>query len=358
MRPDGDKGRPARDSASGAGVDPARSSDPDGLAEGEGQPAEEVLAEPGVGRGRVMLAGAATLAAAAALVVGIMTGALPGPQGAHRPGAATSGHSPAAGPAPTDQAQGVAAARIRAQTAAWAVRHLSRGDVVTCDPAMCAALLQQGFPAGNLAALSPSANLSGGDVVIATAAVRNMFGPRLAGVFAPEVEAAIGSGSIGIQVRVIAPDGARAYRTALRQDIAERRLAGTTLARNSRITATPAARHDLTAGRVDSRLLTILPPLANAQAVRILSFGADPGASPGMPLCSMDISLPVHRKGHGPPGRQLHSALVYLTTQQPPYLAMSERVIRRPGQPPVLQIEFGGPGPLGLLAGGSLDSVP
>jgi hypothetical protein len=54
----------------------------------------------------------------------------------------------------------------------------------------------------------------------------------------------------------------------------------------------------------------------------------------------------------------MHSALVYLATQQPPYLAMSERVIRRPGQPPVLRIEFGGPGPLGLLAGGSLDSMP
>jgi hypothetical protein len=334
--------------------------DPGGLSgtEAEGQPTEEVLADAGVSRGRVMLAGAATLAAAVALVVGIVTGALPGPQGADRPAAAATGHPSTASPAPGNEAQGNAAARIRAQTAAWAARNLSRGDVVLCDPAMCAALLQRGFPEGNLLTLSPSADLSAGDVVIATAAVRNMFGSRLAGVFAPEVEAAIGSGSVGIQVRVIAPDGARAYRAALRQDIAGRRLAGSTLARNSRITATPAARHDLTAGRVDSRLLTILPPLANAQPVHILSFGAGPGASPGMPMCSMDISLPVQRKGHGPPGGGLHSVLVYLTSQQPPYLAMSERVIRRPRKPPVLRIEFGGPGPLGLLAGGSLDSAP
>jgi len=360
-QPDTDQAPLSRATAPAAGVDP------DGLpgTETEGQPTEEVAAEAGVSRGRVMLAGAATLAAAAALVVGIVTGALPGPQGADRPAAAATGHpSTATGhpstasPAPGHQAQGNAAARIRAQTAAWAANNLSRSDVVLCDPAMCAALLQQGFPAGNLLTLSPSANLSADDVVIATAAVRSMFGSRLTHVFAPEVEAAIGSGSVGIQVRVVAPDGARAYRAALRQDIAGRRRAGSTLARNSRITATPAARHDLTAGRVDSRLLTILPPLANAQPVRILSFGADPGASPGMPMSSMDISLPVQRKSHGPPAGRLHSARVFLAAQQPPYLAMSERVIRRPGRPPVLRIGFGGPGPLGLLAGGSLDSAP
>jgi hypothetical protein len=306
----------------------------------------------------VLLAGAATLAAAAALVAGIVTGALPGPQSTQHPAAAASGHPPGAGPTQETQNPEDAAAHIRAQTAAWAVGHLSRGNVVTCDPAMCAALVARGFPEGNLLTLNPAVNLSAGDVVIATAAVRNMFGARLTEVFAPEIEAALGSGSIGIQVRVVAPEGARAYRVALRLDIARRRQAGTILSRNSRITATPAARRDLTGGRVDSRLLTILPAMANEQHVHILSFGAAPGASPGMPMCSMDISLPVRHKGHGPPGGHLHSALSFLAAQQPPYRVMRERVIRRPGRPPVIQIEFGGPSPLGLLSGGSLDSMP
>ena len=75
------------------------------------------------------------------------------------------------------------------------------------------------------------------DLLVATAAVRQEFGARLASVYAPDVLASFGTGSDQVAIRVVAPDGAAAYTTSLRADQAARVSAGKQLLRNPRIHA-------------------------------------------------------------------------------------------------------------------------
>ena len=67
-------------------------------------------------------------------------------------------------------------------------------------------------PSGNLPwCLGPGAgDPLGSDVVLGTAAVRGLFGSRLAAVYAPEVLAGFGTGPARIDVRIVAPDGSAA----------------------------------------------------------------------------------------------------------------------------------------------------
>ncbi|HEY6294019.1 MAG TPA: hypothetical protein VIX15_00005, partial [Streptosporangiaceae bacterium] len=128
------------------------------------------------------------------------------------------------------------AADVRNQTAAWVAGQISAGAIVACDPAMCSALVQHGIPAANLLVLGPeSADPLGSAVVLATAAVRNMFGTRLATVYAPQTLATFGTGPSQVDVRAMAPDGAAAYRGALAADLRARRAAGAQLLANPRI---------------------------------------------------------------------------------------------------------------------------
>jgi tetratricopeptide (TPR) repeat protein len=248
---------------------------------------------------------------------------------------------------------------VRRQAAAWIARQVSRSAIVSCDPAMCAALRTQAFPAGNLLTLQPSAeDPLGSDVVVATAAIRSQFGSRLAGVYAPEVAAAFGAGNAGIQIRVIAPDGAAAYRSSLRADLLARQAAGAQLLRNQDIRVTAAVRKQLTAGQVDSRLLTTLAALAAQHPLRIVAFAdSGPGASSGMPLRMAEISAPGGRAATAPPGpghaRFLRSVLAFLRAQHPPYLAASTRAIRTGDGQDVVQVEFASPSPLNLLTAGA-----
>ena len=251
---------------------------------------------------------------------------------------------------------------VRRQAAAWITRQVSRSAIVSCDPAMCAALRTQAFPAGNLLTLQPSAeDPLGSDVVVATAAIRSQFGSRLAGVYAPGVAAAFGTGNAAIQIRVIAPDGAAAYRSSLRADLLARQAAGAQLLRNQDIRVTAAVRKQLTAGQVDSRLLTTLAALAAQHPLRIVAFAdSGPGASPGMPLRMAEISAPGGGAATASPGpghaRFLRSVLAFLRAQLPPYLAASTRAIRTGDGQDVVQVEFASPSPLGLLTAGAASS--
>ncbi len=252
---------------------------------------------------------------------------------------------------------------VRRQAAAWITRQVSRSAIVSCDPAMCAALRTQAFPAGNLLTLQPSAeDPLGSDVVVATAAIRSQFGSRLAGVYAPEVAAAFGTGNAAIQIRVIAPDGAAAYRSSLRADLLARQATGAQLLRNQDIRVTAAVRKQLTAGQVDSRLLTTLAALAAQHPLRIVAFAdSGPGASPGMPLRMAEISAPGGGAATASPGpghaRFLRSVLAFLRAQLPPYLAASTRAIRTGDGQDVVQVEFASPSPLNLLTAGAASSI-
>ena len=231
-----------------------------------------------------------------------------------------------------------AAAQVRNSAAAWVARQVSAGVILACDPAMCSALVAQGVPAGNLLVLGPGVgDPLGSAIVLATPAVRAIFGGRLASVYAPEILASFGAGAARIEIRVVAPDGAAAYRRALAADRRARRRAAEQLLRNPRVGLTPSARAELDAGRVDARLLLTLATLAASEPLHIMGFsGAGPGASPDLPLRAAEL-----RPARGTTAR----ALAFIRAQRPPYLAA--RAALSPGG--ALTIEFAAPSPLGLL---------
>jgi hypothetical protein len=292
-------------------------------------------------RSRGLILGTAALLAVAAVAAGLLLA-----RPARHPAGPVTG---------TPRVPGLAAIRAaataRAAAARWVTGQVSHGAIVACDPLMCSALQEAGFPAGNLQVLGPSAaDPLGSAVLVATPAVRRELGTRLATVYAPAVLAAFGSGQAQVAVRVTAPDGAATYLAALRADQRARQAAGRRLLRNRHVSAPPAVRHELAAGRADTRLLITIATLAARMPVRLASLGdAGPEASAGLPLRSAELASPP-----GPPRRQRRyrlQVLGFLAAQQPPYRAASVRTIRRPGRSPVVQFVFAAPSPLGLLPG-------
>ncbi len=242
------------------------------------------------------------------------------------------------------------AAAARAQAAAWVAGQVSVGAILACDPAMCAALAQHGVAPGNLLVLGPGAgDPLGSNVVLATASVRGIFGGRLASVYAPEVLASFGTGAARIDVRIVAPDGAAVYRAALAADLQARQVAGAQLLRDPRITVTPAARAELAAGQVDARLLITLAAMAASEPIQVTGFGApDPGASPGLPLRTAELTAPT---------ATAQTMLAFVRAQRSPYLPARAALTQHgpgPDGESVLTVEFAAPGPLGLLPPQSL----
>ncbi len=120
-----------------------------------------------------------------------------------------------------------------------------------------------------------------------------------------------------------------------------RQTAGLQLIDDARVTVTPAARAALAAGQVDSRLLIALAAMAANEPVRIVAFGdAGPGASPGLPLRSVQV------QADGAAGRNM---LAFARAQRPPYLPADAGLSRGSGGHTILTIEFAAPSPLGLL---------
>lgn len=117
--------------------------------------------------------------------------------------------------------------------------------------------------------------------------------------------------------------------------------------RNPRVSAAPAARQELAAGQVDSRLLITIATLAGEDPVSIVAFGdSGPRSSPGAPLRLAELA--------GPPGAKsgyLPSVVALLRAQQQPYLASSVSLARLANGREAVRIEFAAPSPLGLLSG-------
>ncbi len=280
---------------------------------------------------RLRMAGAGALAALSVVLAVEAGHALSEPHLA-----SADGPAPASGAA-VNSAPVNGATAVRDRAAAWAARQVGRAAIIACDPAMCAALAQNGVPAGNLLVLGPGAgDPLGSDVVLGTAAVRGMFGSRLAAVYAPEVLASFGAGPGRIDVRIVAPDGSAAYRKALAADRQARRAAGLQLLRDPRLAASPSARAALADGQVDARLLITLAALAASQPVQVTGFGPPaPGASPGLPLRTAELTAPAGTA---------HRMLSFLRAQRSPYLPAYAGLAGS-----ALTVQFGAPAPLGLL---------
>jgi hypothetical protein len=243
-----------------------------------------------------------------------------------------------------------AAASARGQAATWVAQQVAADAIVACDPAMCSALQGKGIPASRLLVLqSGNADPLGSNVVMATAAVRNQFGSRLASVYAPEVLVSFGEGSARIVIRAVAPDGSAAYRAALQADVQARMAVGQQLLGNARLQVSATARRQLAAGEVDARLLTALATLAALYPIDVAGFGGpDAQASAGVPLRSADISGAAGVAG-ARSAVSLSSLKGFLLAQRAPYLPAEMDTVRLATGQAVLRVEFTAPSPLGLL---------
>jgi hypothetical protein len=213
---------------------------------------------------------------------------------------------------------------------------------------MCAALEAQGVPAANLLALrAGTASPLGAQVVVVTPAIRGELGSRVNSVYAPSVIAGFGSGAGEVSVQVVAQGGPTAYLAALRQDAAERKTAGAQLLANKHIQASAAARAQLAAGAVDSRLLILLPALAAAHPIQVLAFDPAPRADPGVPLCAADLSGSGQAAGMSDVS-YLRWLTSFVGTQLVPFAGRMS-VLREAGRPAV-RVMFSQPSPLGLLS--------
>jgi hypothetical protein len=277
-----------------------------------------------------------------------MIGAVAALVASHHPPKLAKQHSRAASAQPGSQRLARALA-IRSQAVDWVTTQVGRDVTVTCDAATCSALAARGFPASNLTVVQPAASDPYGAVlVIATADIRDQFGSKLDAVYAPQVIASFGVGPSRIDIRVIAPLGPVAFSTALSADMAARKSSGDQLLRNPRIAVSAGARPLLGDGLVDSRLLTTIAFLAAKNPIDIIGFGgASPGAAP-VPLRSVYLAE-SDAAAHVPGVRYLQALESMLRAQSPPYVPLSVGSVQLGGGPPVLEVEFAAPSPLGIL---------
>ena len=254
----------------------------------------------------------------------------------------SSGTQPG-GPAQAITPLQVAAANRHA-AAVWVAAQVGGNVYVSCDPEMCGEVQQSGFPAGQLNVLQPTApDPLGGTLVIATPAIQNQFGVRLASVYAPLVIASFGTGAEQVDIRYVPPDGAAAFNAQLAADRKARISAGEQLLGNKNVHAGPAARALLLAGQVDPRLLITLSALASKMPIRLIAFDdSSPGASTAVPLRGAEI---------GAAASGLPAVLAFLTAQQTTYAPAQKAITRMASGQSVVTVRYDAPSPLDL--GGS-----
>ena len=215
---------------------------------------------------------------------------------------------------------------------------------------MCAALRDHAFPARGLLVLSPtSPEPLTSAVIVATPAVRDMFGSSLSTAMAPGVLASFGSGPAGITVRVVAPRGAAAYWAALRADQAARKTNGSALLNVPQITVSAIAHRQLAGGQVDSRLLLAVASLATNEPIDIVQFGnIGPGVGPEIPLRFADLAS-NDQAAHMTSAAYLRSLRASLNSATAQFRPARIMQVVRPGGRAVLRVEFTAPSPLGLF---------
>jgi hypothetical protein len=264
--------------------------------------------------------------------------------------AAVSYFSRSPASSPTSAAASRQAAKARAAAASWVAQQVSRGVQVSCDSVMCATLRARGFPSGHLLVLgSASPAPTSSAVVVETPTVLRLFGSSLATAWAPAVLASFGSGPSLITVRAIAPGGTAAYRTLLNKDLRQRKTAGAALLGDSLISVPVFAQNQLSAGRVDSRLVLALADLAGHQPITIVQFGTDgPGASAYLPLRFVDLAEDV-KAAHL--GRAAYRKAVrdFLAQVKVSYRPASVTTVVLPDGDPGLRVTVSAPSPLGVF---------
>jgi hypothetical protein len=205
---------------------------------------------------------------------------------------------------------------------------------------MCAALQAAGVSAANLLVMQATTqDPLGVSVIVATPAVRNQFGPRLASVYAPLLLALFGSGAERIEIRYIVPEGTATFEASLAPDRAARIAAGEQLLTNKRVQASAASRNALLAGNVDPRLLITLSALADEMPLRLVAFDdSSPGAA--VPLRGAEIGTSA------PAG--LSAVLAFLAAQRSQYRPSTYQKAAISGGQTIVTVQYDAPGWLGL----------
>ena len=240
---------------------------------------------------------------------------------------------------------------VRGRAADWVANQVGRSDLISCDQAMCQALRADGVPAEDLVVLKPGrVGPLHSAVVVVTAAVKRIVGSQRLAADVPAAIASFGSGAGRIVIGVVFPRGAAAYAAALRNEITDRKTAGTSLLLLlGPVTASAMARQELQAGQVDSRLLLTLAELASQWPVTIMAFGdRGPGASAGIPFRSADLVVTDSKAGPAPADQmRLMSDFVH---QLGDYFASAHMgTVRLADGRAAVRIAFTAPGRFGLL---------
>jgi hypothetical protein len=243
---------------------------------------------------------------------------------------------------------------VRDQAAAWVAAQIGRTTIVSADPAMYRVLESHGVPAKNLYELAPEAtNPLHSTVIVATPAVRSQFGTVLGSVYAPAVLASFGSGRQRVDIREIALRGAAVYQSMLAADLAARKSTGAELLRSNRITVSPTAREQLSAGQVDSRLEITVAAIAARHPIYIVAFnGFAPGAEADMPLRFADLTQASPGQLAGNPlvtPAFVRSIVAFLRAQPASFRPLLVKIMRPARGRTVLRIGFAAPSPLGLF---------
>jgi hypothetical protein len=303
------------------------------------------------------------IACALALVLAGSAAVLGANLGSHKSPPPTA--SPVAEPAPAAASSAAVTA-----TVAWVIHNVGPEHVVACDVTVCGLLRAQGFPATSLITVRTGiADVEQADVVVNTALLRQLAGPRLSSVEATQPLAVFGAGAQLAVVQTVALVGPAQYDQQMASDLASRTQAGAALAANPRLTLSPAARTRLTRGMVDSRICSLLALLVGGHSITVSAFTpAGPGAGPDIPSAGVVIS-----RIDGQPADGTSSSAAALKSlvaaQQSPFQPLSvgpASVLAEVGQPTPgtapdeggngptsLEILYAQPGPLGLLGGGT-----
>jgi Protein kinase domain len=237
-------------------------------------------------------------------------------------------------------------AAARARAISWILHQASPAAFVACDALVCGDLAKSGFPSANLIPLGPASNDPlGSNLVVATNAIRNQFGSRLA-VWAPAVLASYGTGSARIDIRWAYPGGAKAYRAALPAALRARKAADTQLLTNTNIRLSATAKAQLLGGQVDPRLPLLIVIMAHSHPLRIVDFASQsPGGGPASLLRWMDLATTV-RGAHLKRVAYLSWMRSFLDGQRAEYHPDWVQQVTLPNGQAVLRIGYGAPGSL------------
>jgi serine/threonine protein kinase len=243
-----------------------------------------------------------------------------------------------------------AEAAARRQAISWILRQVSPAAGVSCDAQVCAGLANKGFPSAYLLTLGTMSNDPvGSSLVVATAGVRAQFRGRLASVYAPAIIASFGSGAARIEIRLVYPGGAKAYRAVQDAALRARKVADAQLLTNRNIKLPATAKVQLLSGQIDPRLAALIAPMTGGRAgrpLRIVDFSNEsPGGGPASLLRWVDLATAVPA-AHLTRPEYVRWMRSYMDAQQASFRPTWARQVTLRGGQIVLRIGFGAPSPL------------